>query len=169
MSIFEKYNVDKSKLVNPFSWNSIKSFCNNLLSLKGKPTKIAMSLALGIFIGIFMPMGFQLIFIIPLTMFFNLNVIIASTATFITNPITVLPIYFAIIKTGEFITQIKISWGKIEHLIKHPDFGNFVNLGYESLVVFFTGSLILGLLTALIIYFTTLKMIQRNRLKSAHN
>lgn len=166
MILLKKYKIDKSKLVNPLSISSVKEFCKNLVSMKGKPSKIAFGLALGIFIGILIPVGFQMLIAIPLAVFFNVNIIVTVTATFITNPVTVVPLYFAIIKIGEFITQIKISWKKIEMLIENPDFDHLVSLGSESLIVFFSGSFILGILISTAIYFITLKLICRYRSKN---
>lgn len=164
--VFEKYNIDKSKIPNPFSLDSLKTFCKNLVSMKGNPSKIALSLALGIFVGVMMPMGFQVIIVVPLALVLNLNLLIALTATLISNPLTVLPLYFIIIQVGEFLTQINISWEKIEMVIEHPGMKNFLNLGYESLIVFFSGSITLGLATSTAIYFITLKIIRNHRLKN---
>ena len=161
--------MDKSKLVNPFSWKSIKEFYKNLVSLKGKPSRIAMSMAIGIFFGIFMPVGFQLIFTVPICVYFNLNVIVASTATFVTNPLTVLPLYVGIVKLGEFLTQIHISWFKFEKLIDNPTIDNLLNLGADSLIVFFSGSLFTGTISAILIYLITLKLIKNYRLKNNSN
>lgn len=163
MKLLEKYKIDKSKLVNPFSWSSIKQFCKNLISMQGNPSKIALSLALGIFIGVMMPVGMQMAVAIPLAMLFNVNIIITVTATFITNPFTIIPLYYAIIKIGEFLTQIKISWVKIEAIIKNPEMKNFLALGYESLIVFFTGSFTLGLITSVFLYLITLRLIKNYR------
>jgi len=161
--LFKKYNIDKSKLVNPFSWKSVKVFFSSLVLMKGKPSKIALSMALGIFIGLMMPVGFQTVIALPLALFFNLNILVTLTATLVTNPLTIVPLYFAIIRTGEFITQIKISGKKIDAVIKNPGLENFINLGYESLIVFFSGSFTFGVISSFIVYFITLKLIQKYR------
>ena len=144
-----------------FTKEGIKRYLHHLYSLKEKPSKIALSVALGILIGTAIPIGLQTIVTIPLCLLFDCNIILATTATLISNPITVL----LAIKIGESLTSIKISWNEVNNLMAHPSSASFYRLGTEGLTVFATGILIMAFVFTVSSYFITLRLVTTYRAK----
>lgn len=64
-----------------------------LLQLRGSPPAIARGAAIGVFVGCSPLLGLQMVFAVLLATLFNANRVIAAAATWITNPLTFLPLY----------------------------------------------------------------------------
>lgn len=150
------------KIVNLLKKLSYKKIITKLLSFKQSPAKIAFSVALGVFLGLLLPIGFQAVVATPLALLLECNIVLTLTSTFITNPLTIVPIYYLIIKTGEILTNTSINYTSFQNFVSNPSFQKFWELGTESLIVFFTGSFILGLITAIITYFTVYFILRRH-------
>jgi uncharacterized protein (DUF2062 family) len=127
-------------------------YFRSLLRLNVHPTKIAFSVSLGIFVGIAVPFGLQSLVILPLAMSFRSNLILAYASTYITNPITTLPIYAFIFKLGGFISGVKISFNSLIESFQNPSFQMFGKLGLESVFVFFSGAISLGTVLSFMSY-----------------
>lgn len=63
---------------------------------------IARGLALGLFAGFILPLG-QIVLAVLFAAPFRANVLVASAATLVTNPLTFPPIYYAAYRTGSFL------------------------------------------------------------------
>lgn len=63
---------------------------------------VARGLALGLFAGFLFPIG-QIVLAVVLAASVRANVLIASAATLVTNPLTFPPIYYAAYRTGYFL------------------------------------------------------------------
>lgn len=63
---------------------------------------IARGLALGLFAGFLLPVG-QIVLAALLATSARANVLIASAATLVTNPLTFPPIYYAAYRTGNYL------------------------------------------------------------------
>ena len=140
-----------------------KEYLKSLLKPDLHPRKISLSLALGIFVGITVPMGFQTLVLIPLSALFRCNFPISWGTTYISNPLTILPIYFVAGGIGEKLTGIHLSQAKLNGVITSPGFKSIMNLGGDTLAVIFIGSLLLGLLLSAATYFLSLEIITRHR------
>ncbi len=138
---------------------TLKKYFKKFISLNSTPTHLAWSVAIGCFIGFIIPIGFQTFIIIPLALALGINVIVAYLATLVSNPLTAVPMYFVAVKVGEFFTNIKIEWSTILSLIESPEWDKLMNLGTDTIIVFFTGSFINGLITTVILYFATYKIV----------
>lgn len=148
-----------------FSKEKIKHFLHKLVTLDASPSRIAISAAFGVFIGLLLPIGLQTIVILPLATLFGFNIVLALTASLISNPITMIPLYYTAVKIGEFITGISISWNRFEILFEDPSWSNLFSLGNDGLAVFFSGSFLMGLTAAILTYFLILFLVieLRNR------
>ncbi len=71
---------------------------------------IARGLALGLFAGFLLPIG-QIILAALLAASVRANVLIASAATLVTNPLTFPPIYYAAYRTGSFLLDKLALYG----------------------------------------------------------
>ena len=106
------------------------------------------SVSAGMFAGIFsafMPPGLQIIVAIPLTFLVRGNLAVAFGATWITNPLTYLPVFFACYKLGLLLTgenpDINLTQFNLETLAN-----DLMNVGQPLLVgcivsAFFFGGL----------------------------
>ena len=158
-------NLPKIKLTDfkikniPLYLNKIKNYIFDLIKIENDPFKISLSIAIGIFVGLTIPMGFQTFFIIPFIILFRANFILAYAATYISNPITVLPIYYSALKIGEFIInkffkmKVMIILNKVQQLINNFSFDNLFFYGKEFLITFTIGLIIRGIIVTILIFF----------------
>ncbi|HPN36780.1 MAG TPA: DUF2062 domain-containing protein [Melioribacteraceae bacterium] len=151
--------------IKKFNKLSIKYYYHKLLNLKSTPAEIAFSIALGVFIGLLFPIGLQTLIAVPISIFLGSNVLLTVTATLVSNPITILPIYYAAINIGKFITRIEIDWNSISVVLSSPSFSKIINLSQNGLIVLFTGTSILALFCSIIMYFVIYKIICAHRKK----
>ncbi len=154
-------------LVKKINKVSLKNYYYKLLNLQSTPKEIAFSIALGIFIGLLFPIGLQTLIAIPIALLFGSNVLLTLTATLISNPITMLPIYYAAISIGKYITHIDIDWTTINRFISSPTFSSFVNLSTNGLLVFFTGASVMALFFSITIYLIVYRLVYLHRKKRA--
>ena len=154
-----------------FNFRMYYRYFHSLIPLNVHPTKIAFSVSLGIFVGIAVPFGLQSLVILPLAMSFRSNLILAYASTYITNPITTLPIYAFIFKVGGFISGIKISVNSLLESFQNPSLDVIGKLGWESIFVFFSGALSLGTVLSFMSYFLILNFLlyQKRRIKLNNN
>lgn len=129
----------------------IREKLRNIVYAKDSPRKVAMSFAVGTFIGVSPFLGFHTVLILAVAWMFRLNKVVALTAAYITNPLTLIPIYtFCIwigaVLLGVDITAVKIDW---------DDFTMSVLFSELKLIVapFFLGTTVLGGVGALASYF----------------
>lgn len=145
---------------------NFKNFSKKLLSLEGTPSRLAFSFALGIFIGIVVPMGFQSFVSVPLAVLTGCNVFLTTSATLITNPFTAVPVYLAIFRIGEFFLRTGFSFDIFFRSIKESNFEIILSSGANGLFLYLTGSFVLGIFlatTLYIIFFYTIKVLRHNR------
>lgn len=133
-----------------------RTFKENLrrfLNLKGDPTQIAFSFAIGIFLGLIIPMGLQTVVAVPIAIALECNLVVAWTATLITNPLTIVPIYMFAIKIGSVFTSNAGGLDKISELIKNPSFASVSVISKFALTDLVIGIFILAVTTSLISFF----------------
>ena len=162
-----KSEIIRNKYMKYFNFRTYYRYFQSLLRLNVHPSKIAFSVSLGIFVGIVVPFGLQSLVILPLAMSFRSNLILAYASTYITNPITMLPIYAFIFKVGGFISGVKMSFNSLAESFQNPSFEMLGKLGLESIFVFFSGAISLGTVLSFMSYFVILNFLlfHRRRLK----
>ena len=154
-----KKKLNKKNLKKILNREGFRNYVIGLIKLNVSPSKIAFSIALGIFVGLAIPMGLQTLFIIPLVLLTNSNLFLSWAATFVTNPFTFIPIYIFSYQIGETILGNPISSRHLEVLLNNPNWSNFWNLGSEGLAVFLTGLFVIGTIGAAISYLVSLRII----------
>jgi len=144
--------------------NPVKNFINNKLKPQIKlalddirhpgnhPGTTALSMALGMFIGIFIPMGLQVWTLALLLLMIRFNILIATLVTLISNPFTILPIYYSGILIGETITGQNFPWQYFDMFIKDPQIDYIINFGQRGAFIFLSGLFVMGVILALITY-----------------
>ena len=118
--------------------------------------EIAVNFTVGILIGLLIPMGLQTIGVIALCSLFRLNFFIVVFATLITNPFTVVFIYYSAFEIGDYFLNSGISWHSINAVINNPELNSILTLSIESLKVIYLGlfieSVVFGILTYIMTY-----------------
>lgn len=137
----------------------------SLLALDGNTNQIAASFAVGIFVGLSPLLGIHTVLALGLIYIFRLNLTATMTGVYVTNPLTIIPIYTFSTWTGakmlhmEFfsgdmrgmhLTVISL-WKQLRYLIKP----------------FFVGSTIIAILASLVLYLIVSHILKKVREKNA--
>ena len=119
--------------------------------LRGSPEEVARGMALGIFIGMTPTMGIQM----PIALFFAMilreNKIAAVLGVWISNPMTVIPIYTFNFQIGKYLL------GSPD--LNMPNFSSMeemFKIGYDLLIPLTAGSIVVGIVSAAVAYIATL-------------
>lgn len=145
---------------------NVLEYLKKISSLKESTSRLAFSIAFGLFIGLFIPIGFQTIVLLPLTMVLQVNVPLSLAATLISNPITAIPIYYSAFEIGKFVTRIELPFSNIMNLIENPSFESLLYLSKNGLTAFFVGCAVQATVVSIISYVTFKYVIQYYRSKN---
>jgi uncharacterized protein (DUF2062 family) len=126
----------------------------DLAGLDDPPHKIALGLALGIFVGFLPIMGIQMAVVLPIALLFRSNKVAAVAGVWITNPVTVIPIYFLDYLVGVLFTPYEhLTWADFKGIFAGATMTRFLELGESFLVPLFVGGAVIGLVAAFLTYF----------------
>lgn len=143
-----------------------------IVKLRSSPRAIAGGFGLGTFIAFTPTVGVQLILAILAATFFNLNRPAASIPVWITNPVTVAPIYTfnywlgLRVWDGPPLSDVSELFVDIGHTMAHLEFWNIkdqllaiLHMGKDILIPLLLGSIAIGAVTGLTVYFFSLKLL----------
>lgn len=151
MKLLEKFKIYYLKIINS----------------NGTPHGIALAVAIGIFIGCFLPIGTQTIPVLLIAILFRVDKLLAFLASWICNPYTVPVLYPVFCYTGSKIMGLGLTFSQIEKnvlgLCHSFSWHNLGALGIELGVSFFIGGFLYGLIFGLAGYFFTKYSITRYR------
>lgn len=145
------------------------------MRLEGSPRAIALGLAIGIVVAFSPTIGFQMIIAAFLASMVRANPAPAMMAVWITNPLTIPPIYAATYYLGRYFwsgrpVDIHAAMSRFVHDLSRFEFyevvGQFrqlLELGVDVLVPMFIGGAIIGLIGAVISYPITIIAVNRAR------
>jgi uncharacterized protein (DUF2062 family) len=159
-----------------------------IIKLRSSPKAIAGGLGLGTFIAFTPTVGIQLILAIIVATLFNMNRPAAMIPVWITNPITVAPIYTLnywigcqvwdgppLAEVSELFIDIGRTMAHLEFWEIKEQFLSVLHMGKEILIPLLVGSIAVGVLTGLAVYLSTLKLLSifftrraRKRLLNSH-
>lgn len=129
-----------------------------LVRLQGRPEKLARGLACGVFAGVFPFFGLQTVIGVVLAILFRGNKILAAAGTWISNPLTSVPIYAFNFHIGQLLlndnslTDISLqSWQEVKEL------------GSEIILPLTVGCLAVGVVCAICSYFLGVWLVCRVR------
>ncbi len=119
------------------------------LRLKGSPSAIARGLAAGAFAGMFPFFGFQMLLGVVLAMLLKGNKFAAAAATWLSNPLTYVPIY----TTNYHIGRVLLRMEAVDVARQSfSDLNQMVAFGSDVLISLLLGSFVVGLVVSLITY-----------------
>ena len=128
-----------------------------LLRLRGKPKVIAKGLAVGVFAGCFPFFGFQSLVGIFLATVFRGSKVAAVAATWISNPLTYVPMFIFNYKIGKLLLGTEDTILSLDL----DSFTAFKELGPTFAITLLTGCLVVGSILAFIAYFYSLAFLER--------
>lgn len=156
------------KMIDPRLW------LRALLMLDGTAHQIALGAAIGMFVALTPTVGIQMLLVLLIAMLtrslFRFNKMAALIAVYVSNPLTVVPIYWFNYKIGTIYFPSTISKEEFAQLFEYQGLEEwwtsmtrlFIDLGVPLL----TGSFIVATIGGLITYPLVLRLL--NRMKRVH-
>lgn len=142
------------------SW---RYFYLRFLRLRGTPNYISRGLAFGVFAGCFPLFGLQTIIGVLFAVIFRGHKLAAVAGTWISNPLTYVPIFAFNYKVGELL----LGFGIGETHVPFPDnwqsWGELKESGLVFLVALFSGCLVVGAIASVVTYIVSLRFLSRWR------
>lgn len=137
--------------------NCQRRFNLRLRKLKGKPVILARGFAVGVFAGCFPFFGLQSLIGVFLAILFRGSKITAIAGTWLSNPLTDLPLFVFNFKVGELLLGVDIiSRQKIDfELLSH-----LMESGFTFVATLLTGCTVVGAIASVVSYFVSLLMFQ---------
>lgn len=129
------------------------------LRLRGKPEVVAKGLAVGVFAGCFPFLGLQSLIGILLATLLRGSKVAAIAATWISNPLTYVPIFVFNYKIGKLLLGTEDTLLSLDL----KSFTAFKELGSTFAITLLTGCFVVGLILAFITYFYSLAILERLR------
>jgi hypothetical protein len=131
--------------------------------LQEDPRKIAGGMALGVFIGITPTIPFHMVTALTLAALLRVSPVTAFIGIQIGNPLTIVPLYVAAYKVGQFL----LYRGKPLMFPETFSFEAWLNVLWQGGVALQVGGVILAIPPAIVAYFVTLWIVQRYRRRKA--
>ncbi len=152
-----------------------------IVKLRSSPRAIAGGFGLGTFIAFTPTIGVQLILAVVIATFFNLNRPAAMIPVWITNPITVAPIYTfnywlgskvwhgpPLAEVSELFVDIGRTMARLEFWDIKEQFLAVLQMGKEILLPLVLGSIAIGTVTGFLVYISMLKLLSIFFARRAH-
>ena len=128
--------------------------------LRGSPQELALGMALGIFVGIMPVVPFQMASAVALALLFRASKITAVAGTWISNPVTIYPIYKYCYDIGSLILGFDRSTKVLGRIAGALNAGEFLDMartilsgGGQVVLAFLLGGMVLGIICAVPSYF----------------
>ncbi|MEZ6044903.1 MAG: DUF2062 domain-containing protein [Planctomycetaceae bacterium] len=141
-------------------YSSPRKLLRAILMLDDDRHSIALGTAIGMFIGMTPTVGAQMLIVFILSLltrpFFKFNVIAAMITVYISNPLTMVPIYYFDYKVGSLLMEGEAPISRFTEILSNEQNLSWWNQIYTLLVEFgwplVLGSLIIGTACALLTY-----------------
>lgn len=154
----KKSLVLRFKLLYRYCGRWLRRLYRRVMAMKGTPEYLAKGLAVGVFAGWFPFLGFQILFGVSLAVLFRGHKLLAVAGTWVSNPLTYVPIYLFNYKLGRWLLgsqgPLFEDWGNL-HSIE-----DIVGVGAEFALTLLLGCFVTGSISGIITYFLSLRMIR---------
>ncbi len=156
-------------------WCDPRQWLRAILQLKDTPHSIALGTAIGIFIGLTPTFGIQMLLVIAVACltqpFFRFNRFAALVAVYISNPFTMIPIYWMNYRIGAIFTRTEITWSEFVDLFQYSSYtewwSTFSNVFYTLGTPLIVGSLLVATFLSLPTYPLMLRLADRVQARRA--
>ncbi|MBI4410911.1 MAG: DUF2062 domain-containing protein [Deltaproteobacteria bacterium] len=126
----------------------IKHYYNALIHSHATPEEVAGGFALGVFVSMTPTLGLHMILAAGFAALFKKNAIAAALGTWVTNPLTLFPVYYFTHRVGQTMM------GESRLKILRPDsIRDLFHMGKEIFIPLLLGGILVGLLAAFVSYF----------------
>lgn len=155
---------------------SFRQMYRKLLQLDDTPHSIALGAALGMFITFTPTVGIQVLIVLILSMVVRFNRFAAIVLIYLSNPVTIIPIYYADYVIGLFVQgesglsleEFGLRWDQSVSMAGEVGFWGatqvlFKSLGTDVIIPMFIGGGVLGGFVGVVTYPLTLSWVQRYR------
>jgi uncharacterized protein (DUF2062 family) len=140
------------------SW---RYFYLRFLRLGGTPRYISRGLAFGVFAGCFPLFGLQTLIGVLLAVKFRGHKLAAVAGTWISNPLTYVPIFAFNYKVGEFLLGFGIKKTQVSFPDNWQSWSELKESGFVFLVTLFSGCFVVGLVVAMVAYIMSMRFLSR--------
>ena len=147
-----------------------------ILHADDTPHRLALGIALGMFVGLTPTVGFQMIIVLLLASVVKANKLVGLPMVWITNPLTIPPVYFFNYVLGRYLISSwsgghDMSYAQMRELMAKVSGAGFTELftghfwrEFSGVLMtvgleLWVGSVVVGLLAALIIYLVSFRVI----------
>ena len=154
----------------------LRRTAHSILSLHGSPRDIALGAAIGVFVAFTPTVGFQMLIAALIATLLGANRPAAVIGPWITNPLTIPPIYALTYWIGTFFRKgpaagevyhrmvaVVASLKQLSWYAFHKQLTSFLKAGANVFVQMMIGGIIVGLICAGISYPLTLRAVNRYR------
>ncbi|MFE4107147.1 DUF2062 domain-containing protein [Almyronema epifaneia] len=138
----------------------LKYFYYRFVRLQGSPKALARGLAAGIFAGLFPLFGFQTILGVAIAALIRGNKIMAAAGTWVSNPLTYVPIYALNFQVGRWLLGDRSGAVAIP---QEQSLQVWMEMGADITLTLFVGCAVMGMLCAIAGYFGGLRLIHWGR------
>lgn len=141
---------------------SLRYYYYRLLRMEGSAEAIARGFAAGVFSGMFPLFGLQTAIGVAIAILVRGNKLMAAAGTWVSNPITDLPIFLLNFKVGQWLlgaNHLTLNFATLRN------FEALAAIGSELLIIWFIGCLVVGCLSAIASYFFSLRLVRRWRMQ----
>ena len=155
---------------------SFRQMYRKLLQLDDTPHSIALGAALGMFITFTPTVGIQVLIVLILSMVVRFNRFAAIVLIYLSNPVTIIPIYYADYVIGLFVQgesglsleEFGLLWDQSVITAGEVGFWGatqvlFKSLGTDVIIPMFIGGGVLGGFVGVVTYPLTLSWVERYR------
>ena len=155
---------------------SFRQMYRKLLQLDDTPHSIALGASLGMFITFTPTVGIQVLIVLILSMVVRFNRFAAIVLIYLSNPVTIIPIYYADYVIGLFVQgesglsleEFVLLWDQSVITAGEVGFWGatqvlFKSLGTDVIIPMFIGGGVLGGFVGVVTYPLTLSWVQRYR------
>ncbi|MGK7895203.1 MAG: DUF2062 domain-containing protein [Xenococcus sp. (in: cyanobacteria)] len=139
----------------------------HLRKLRGNPEVVARGIAVGVFAGCFPFFGLQSVMGIVLATLVRGSKLSAIAGTWISNPLTYLPIFFLNFKVGQLLLGIEIEKKFNPH--STDSLKSFFELGPTLVLTLLFGCFVVGAILGITSYFIGLYILKRLRRSKANS
>ncbi|MGD1899748.1 MAG: DUF2062 domain-containing protein [Phormidesmis sp.] len=134
------------------------------LRMQGSPAAIARGLAAGAFAGAFPLLGFQTLIGIAIAALFRGNKVMAAVGTWISNPLTYVPLMALNFHVGQWLLRIPDT---IVLPTSASGINEWMDLGMSAMAAMMVGSLLVGTIVSILAYYLGLAIAHRARAAKA--
>jgi uncharacterized protein (DUF2062 family) len=158
------FSVDQPRPIRrrrPPNWaRTLRYYYHRVVRLNGHPQAIARGVAAGVFAGWFPWFGVQILIAVMIATLIRGNRIAAAMATWVSNPLTYLPIFAFNFQVGRWLLKADVS---MEGLTELSSWSSVMEVGQDVIEVLLFGCAVVGSLVAVASYSLSLGIIQSFR------